>query len=62
MSHHSLVFVHEPNDTSSHSYGVKLKHGRNNTASVYLNRAEDMGSGSDRDSAASFILALEVSS
>ena len=62
MSHHTMCFVHEPNDTSNHTYGVRLKHGRNNTATVFLNRASDMGSNSDRDSAASFIVALEVSS
>jgi len=62
MSPHSLVFVHEPNDTNSHTYGIQLKHGRNNNATVFLNRASDMGSGSDRDSAASFMLAMEVSS
>ena len=62
MSHLSLNFLDSPSTTSATTYGIRLNHGRNNPATVYMNRADDQGSGSDRHVAASFITAMEVSS
>tara|TARA_R100001086_G_scaffold149927_1_gene79670 strand:- start:68 stop:601 length:534 start_codon:yes stop_codon:yes gene_type:complete len=61
MSNLNINFLDAPSTTSATTYGIRLKHGRNNNATVFLNRASDQGSGSDRDVAASFITAMEVS-
>tara|TARA_R100001015_G_C4558351_1_gene118731 strand:+ start:307 stop:831 length:525 start_codon:yes stop_codon:yes gene_type:complete len=60
MSHHSLNHLDSPNTTSATTYGIRLSHGRNSTASAFMNIAGTDGSGSDRMRAASFITVMEV--
>ena len=60
QSNINVNYLDTAGTTSSITYHIRLSHGRNSSATVYLNRAASEGSGSDRSRAASYLTLIEL--